>query len=111
MDSRESLLNALLSFQQPISEFARDLSAYSWDAAKPLVVLDATHISSVLNRFIAGKLSSVQVEEWANCIESRDDIKHDPASKAGLALHELANPLLTCSLTRQSAAKLVATLS
>jgi hypothetical protein len=74
-------------------------------------VLDATHISSVLDRFMAGELSSVQVKDWANCIKCRDGIKYDPASKAGLALHKLANPLLKCPLTRQSAAKLVATLS
>jgi len=111
MDSRESLLKALLSFTRPIPDIARDLAAYGWDAPSPLVVLDAMHISSSLNRFMAGELSSTQVEYWANCIECRDDIEYDPSSAAGLALHELANPLLTRALTRQSAAKLVATLS
>lgn len=111
MDSRESLLKALLSFTRPIPDIARDLSAYGWDAPSPLVVLDAVHISSVLGRFMAGELSSVQVDDWASCIELRDDIEYDPSSAVGLALHELANPVLTCSLTRQSAAALVATLS
>ena len=111
MDSRESLLKALLLFTRPIAETARDLSAYGWDAPSPLVFLSATHISSVLNRFMAGELSSAHVEDWANCIECRDDIEYDPSSAAGLALQELANPLLTCPLTRQSATKLVATLS
>jgi len=111
MDSRESHLHTLLSFTRPIPDIARDLSAYGWDAPGPLVVLDSIHVSSVLNRFIAGGLSSAQVEEWANFIECRDDIGHSPSSAVGLALHELANPLLTCPLTRQSAATLVATLS
>ena len=111
MDSRESLLNALLSLTRPLPDIARDLSAYDWDAPSPLVVLDVTHISSSLNRFMAGELSSAQVEDWANCIECRDDIEYDPSSAAGLALHELANPVLTCTLTKQSAAVLVATLS
>jgi hypothetical protein len=111
MDSRESLLRALLSFTRPIPDIAHDLSAYGWDAPSPLVVLDAIHISSVLNRFMAGELSSVQVDDWANFIELRDDIEYDPASAVGLALHELANPVLTCSLTKQSAAALVAILS
>jgi hypothetical protein len=111
MDSRESVLKALLSFTRPIPDIARELSAYGWDASSPLVVLDAIHISSTLNRFMAGDLSSLQVEAWANCIECRDDIEYDPSSAVGLALHELANPVLTCSLTRQSAAALVATLS
>ncbi len=111
MDSRESLLKALLSFTRPIPDISRELSAYAWDAPCPLVVLDAVHVSSVLNRFMAGELSSLQVDDWANCIELRDDIEYDPSSAVGLALHELANPMLTCSLTKQSAAALVATLS
>jgi hypothetical protein len=111
MDSRESLLKALLWFTRPIPDIARDLSAYGWDAPSPLVVLDAVHISSVLSRFMAGELSSMQVDDWANCIEGRDDVGYDPSSAVGLALHELANPLLTCPLTRQSATTLVATLS
>ncbi|WP_157582405.1 hypothetical protein [Rhodanobacter spathiphylli] len=111
MDSRESVLKALLSYTRPIPDIARDLSAYGWDAPNPLVVLDATHLSSALNRFMAGALSAVQVEAWANCIECRDDIEYNPSSAIGLALHELANPLLTCPLTRQSAATLVAALA
>ena len=111
MDSRESVLKALLSFTRPVPDIARELSAYGWDAPSPLVVLEAAHISSTLKRFIAGELSSAQVDDWANCIEGRDDIEYDPSSAVGMALHELANPLLTCPLTRQSATTLVATLS
>jgi hypothetical protein len=111
MDSRESLLKALLSFTRPIHDIGRELSAYGWDAPGPLVVLNSVHISSVLNRFMAGEFSSVQVDDWASSIELRDDIEYDPSSAIGLALHELANPVLTCSLTKQSAAALVATLS
>jgi hypothetical protein len=111
MDSRESHLHTLLSFTRSIPDIVRDLSAYGWDAPSPLVVLDPIHISSVLNRFMAGELSSAQVEEWANFIEGREDIGYSPSSAVGLVLHELANPLLTCPLARQSAATLVATLS
>lgn len=111
MDIRESLVQALLSFSRPIPDIARDLSACSWDAPRPLAALDATHVCSVLNGFMAGELTSAQVEEWANCIECREDIEYDPSSAVGLALHELANPVLTQPLTRQSASALVATLS
>jgi hypothetical protein len=111
MHSRESVLKALHSFTRPTSDIARKLSAYDWDAPSPLVVLEAVHISSTLKRFMAGELSSAQVDDWANCIECRDDIEYDPSSAIGLALHELANPLLTRPLTRQSATALVAALS
>jgi len=111
MDRYESLLHELLSFKRPIRGIARDLAAYGWDAPNPLVVLDAIHISSLLSRFMAGELSSAEVEDWANCIECRDGIEYDSSSAVGLTLHELANPLLTRPLTQQSAAALVANLS
>ncbi|NYE29676.1 hypothetical protein HDE78_002642 [Rhodanobacter sp. K2T2] len=78
MDSRESLLNALLSLRRPAREIARDLSACGWDAPSSVIVLDAAPISSMLDRFIAGEVSAAQVEDWASCIECRDDIEYDP---------------------------------
>lgn len=87
MGSRQSLVHALLSLARPVPEAARELSSYGWDSRNPLAVLDATHVSSVLKRFLVGELSSAQVEEWADCIECRDDIEYDPDSAVGLALH------------------------
>ncbi|MGN6235719.1 hypothetical protein [Dyella sp.] len=111
MDSRQTLVHALLSLVRPVPEVARELSTYGLDSPSPLAVLDEAHVSSVLKRFLAGELSSAQVEEWADCIECRDDIEYDPDSAGGLALHELANPLLTRPLTRDSATALLATLA
>jgi hypothetical protein len=111
MDSRESSLQELLQFARPIDDLAGSLSAYGFDCPEPLVTLSSTHISSVLKRYLAGELSTAQIEQWANAIECRSDVHYLPSSSAGLALHELANPLLTRPLTRQSAATLVAALS
>lgn len=111
MDSRESNLQELLQFARPIGDLARDLSAYDWDCLEPLATLTPMHASSVLQRYLAGELSAVQIEQWASAIECRDDVDYAPSSSTGLALHELANPLLTRPLTRQSATTLVAALS
>jgi len=111
MDSRESNLQELLQFARPIDELTRTLSAYGWDFSEPLVALSPMHLSSVLKRYLAGELSGAQIEQWANAIEGREDVQYLPSSLTGLALHELANPLLTCPLTRQSATTLVADLS
>ena len=111
MDSRESNLQELLQFARPIDDLTRALSAYAWDCPEPLVALSPIHVSSALQRYLVGELSAAQIEQWATAIECRDDVHYVPSSSAGLALHELANPLLTRPLTRHAATAMVATLS
>ena len=62
-----------------------------------------------VNRFLAGRTSAIEVENWANAIEGRDDIGFEPANEQLLRelVHELANPLLTQPLTRERAIELL----
>jgi hypothetical protein len=108
--TRASHLEDLLHFRRPFAEVTFDLSAFSWDSAEDLVTLQPEHIAAVLDRFLAGAISETDVEAWANAIESREDIGLLQPSPVAEAIWELANPLLTRPLTRQSAAALVATL-
>ena len=109
--TRASLLKELLHFSRPIADVVSDLSAFGWDADEDLATLDAAHISAVLNRFLSGDISDTDVEDWANAIECREDIGFLQDPPVADALDELANPLLTRPLTRQSAAEWVATFS
>ena len=108
--TRASHLEDLLHFRRPLAEVTFDLSAFSWDSAEHLVTLQSEHIAAVLDRFLAGAISETDVEAWANAIECREDIGFLEASPIAEAIWELANPLLTRPVTRQSAAALVATL-
>ena len=108
--TRASHLEDLLHFRRPLAEVTFDLSAFSWDSAEDLITLQSGHIAAVLNRFLAGDISETDVEAWANTIESREDLGLLQPSPVAEAIWELANPLLTRQLTRQSAATLVATL-
>ncbi len=110
MDSRTSSLIELLHFSRPVADVMDSLSVFGWDSDVELVALEPSHITSVLHRFLSGKLLQADVEDWANAIECRDDIGFDPNSFVATALHELANPILTRPLTRQSATDWVATL-
>ena len=110
MDQRRSLLRELLEFSRPLPEIAEGLAAHNWDVSDPLVALAEADVCRVLTRYLAGELSATHVELWANAVECRDDIEYNPDTTLGGALHELANPLLTCPLTRRSAATLAAAL-
>lgn len=108
--TRISHLKNLLYFSSPLADETHDLSAFAWDSEEELVTLQAEHISAILNRFLEGDISDTEVEAWANAIECREDIGFLQPSPVAEAIWELANPLLTRPLTRQSACKLVATL-
>ena len=109
--SRTSQLKELLHFSRPVAEVVSDLSGFGWDSEAELATLEAAHISTVLNRFLSGEISAADVEDWANAIECREDIGLLPGSPVTDALDELANPVLTRPLTRDSAAEWVAVLS
>lgn len=103
---RVTHLNQLLSMSAP----AAGLAHFAWDTETLLVNLQAIHISNALSKFLAGEVSAGEIESWANAIECRDDIAYEPQSPVGAALHELANPRLTQSLSQASAKRLMASL-
>ena len=111
MADRVASLNNLLNFAVPISVATTELASQPWDSAIPLVSLLPSHIVGVLTKFVAGAASAIDVEAWANAIECREDIGYSSGSAEGVALHELANPVLTRPLTLHSAQTLIATLS
>jgi hypothetical protein len=108
-DSRRSALKDLLALKQPLGTVRSRLAQYAWDSEEELVTLLPEHLVRVLTRFAEGEISAVQVEDWANAIECREDIAlaGEPVAQA---LFRLANPLLSEPITLASAARLVAAL-
>jgi hypothetical protein len=101
--SRESVLNRLVNLDGSLHESIAALRGFAWDSPQSIVSLTPAQVSAVLSRFLAGTLEAKDIEAWAEAIEGRDDIGYSPDEPAGLAIHELANPLITQPLTRQSA--------
>jgi hypothetical protein len=99
---RKKALDALLGFEQPVEQLRTALAAFSWDAATELAFLSVGHVANVLNWFVTNRTTAIEVENWANAVEGRDDIGFEAANERLLRelVHELANPLLTQSLTR-----------
>jgi hypothetical protein len=85
------------------------LSDLIWDCDEDLVVFTLSHISSVLNRFLAGELSAEEVHEWCDAIECREDIGFDEWEEALVKkfIYENANPDLFPALDVHSARKWV----
>jgi hypothetical protein len=92
MRSRIELLEALIEFRVSPQILLEKLAKFGWDAETPLVRLEVRHIINILKAYIATRVSSSQVEEWANAIEVREDIEFGEASKD--LIFVLANPEL-----------------
>jgi hypothetical protein len=96
--TRVDLLLQLIEASIPIPEAISRLAELSWDAEADLVELTPEHCSNVILHFIRGAIPRSEVEAWANAIECREDVEIK-SSLVGEVLHELANPVLTYSLS------------
>jgi hypothetical protein len=102
---RRDALRALLHFRGPLSDLRRDLARFGWDSDQELATLSRESVASVLDRFLAGELTAAEVEDWADAVESRDDIGFEAGFEPLLddLVFTLANPLLTEPLSRDRA--------
>lgn len=109
MNERKKALEALLGFEQPVELLRTALAAFSWDSDTELAFLSVGHAANILNRFVSGRAAAIEVENWANAVEGRDDIGFESPNEDMLRelVHELANPLLTQPLTRERAIELL----
>ena len=107
---RAAALAALVHMEGPVSAAVAKLQEFPWDSDIDLVVMTAMHFSHALRRYCLGEISASEIEDWANALESREDLGFASAALREL-LHELANPLLTEPLTQSRAQHLLEHLS
>ncbi|TAE33706.1 MAG: hypothetical protein EAY65_04215 [Alphaproteobacteria bacterium] len=109
MKTRSQALNDLLEYNQPIDWITTALKKFPWDSDTIYAVLTRTHIITVLQRYLDATLCEHRVETWANAVEGRDDIAWEQGYEELLqeTIHQLANPLLTLSLTQNAAKKIM----
>ena len=107
MNERKKALEALLGFERPVEQLRTALAMFSWDSDTELAFLSVGHAANILNRFVTGRTSAGEIENWANAVEGRDDIGFESSNEQLLRelVHELANPLITQPLTRERAAR------
>jgi hypothetical protein len=109
MNDRTELLARLLRLERPLGPVLEKLGEFGWDSDQELLEVSASDIRSALQAYIDKKVSSIEIEEWANAIECREDLKLMGNVKE--AIHILANPILTSPLSFQAALKLMGNLN
>lgn len=110
---RTWVIGRLLHFAEPFDSLNQRIAQIPWDYTGVGVEMNIGHIKSVLERYLKGDLTKEDVENWANAIEGREDINFRMSSAPAIeeTIFELANPVLTQSLTARRAAELLTELS
>ena len=111
MRSRTDWLSDLLTLSCSPSEAAEALSSFAWDS-DGLAQLGREHLRNAVRAFVERRYSAAELQRWADVIESRDDIRFEPADAALLkeVVFELASPEFEGALTDQRAAQLLLTM-
>lgn len=109
--NRMALVQGLVSLSGSVHDSVRQLAAL--DDEGEAATLTKAHLVSVLKRYRDGKLTAIEVEEWANAIENRDDIDFDPDHESEIddIMYDLANPTLNHHLTPEQAGRFLDQLS
>lgn len=93
----------------------RELNSFGWDwlGEEPLVVLMKEDLLRVIDRFLAGKITAAQLQEWAENLESREDVAFDAKNEEALndVFFRIATPFINEPLTEESVRKMRAELT
>lgn len=112
MKNKHEVLVALLEYKFSWMTLSRELDELGGMNSGTTVRILPSHIASVLNRFVNNELSALDVEEWANIIEMREEVVYGQENEQQLkeVVWELANPSLSAPLTIDRARELISAL-
>lgn len=93
IDDEIGILLDLVHFKNNIDTLRNMLSQIGFDSETELVSMSRDNIVEILQRSLDKKISFLELEEWANLIECREDIGFED-KKTQEMIFKLANPYL-----------------
>ena len=90
---KTSILLDLVYFKNNIDTLKNMLSQIGFDSETELASMSRDDIAEILQRSLDKKISFLEIEEWANLIECREDIDFED-EKTQEMIFKLANPYL-----------------
>ena len=92
-NNKTSILLDLVHFKNNIDTLKNMLFQIGFDSETELVSMSRDDIVKILQRSLDKKISFLEIEEWANLIECREDIDFED-EKTQEMIFKLANPYL-----------------
>ena len=99
MRNRKDILNDLINLKSNLTELQEELSQYTWDIEIPVLIINKKDFTNVLQKCIDGKLTFLEIENWANAIECRDDLGFEDNNMQEI-IFDLANPDINGEITK-----------
>ena len=99
-NNKTSILLDLVHFKNNIDTLKNMLSQIGFDSEIELVSMSRDNIVEILQRSLDKKISFLELEEWANLIECREDIGFED-EKTQEMIFKLANPYLYGKLDKK----------
>ena len=93
IDDEIGILLDLVHFKNNIDTLRNMLSQIGFDSETELVYMSRDDMVEILQRSLDKKISFLELEEWANLIECREDIGFED-EKTQEMIFKLANPYL-----------------
>ena len=108
-------LNSLVNLDQPLSKILPILKTFPWDSNQAIITLKKDHLIHILNQYLNHSLSAIDLENWANAIECREDISYETEGEDFINdiifIFDLANPILSDRLSPEIVRQYITQLS
>ena len=109
MNRRAEILQELARYESPTEPLMNKLGSFGWDwSSEPLLILKKEHFLSIINRFLANQISALQLQEWAENLEVREDVAFDERNAELLddIFFRIATPFINEPLTKEVVQKM-----
>lgn len=106
MNRRAEILQELVAYRPPTEQLHAELRTYGWDWLddEPLLIITREHLLSIIDRYLAGEITSAQLQQWAENLECREDVDFEETNKDIIdsVFFRLALPEINGVLTPES---------
>jgi hypothetical protein len=104
MERRDAVL-ALVDWRGALNDLRASLQNFPWDCEHALVILRPDHICRAIERFLKDEVSAMDLEEWAEAVEGREDVGYFESQSEIIseALFQLSTPAANVPISKQIA--------
>lgn len=109
MRNRIDILEDLASFNGELPTLKSELSHYSWDTEETYLTITKVQFSIVLTKCINQTITFQDLEDWADAIESRDDLDFENEEMQEIVFR-FSSPEINGEITKEQLQEIVTNL-
>lgn len=100
MKSRKQILLEIFNVEGDLTKLQNEIHEFPWDSEIPFLIVNKDDLAKTIQKFVLSDTLFLEVENWANLLECRDDVQYEPEELKEY-IFELANPYLNGEITKE----------